>query len=169
MSRVGQVAKRSLRLLTYTRLFSGETFLKAVGSRNMTTEVEKAHLADEARKKYGDHVEETIFMKIIKKEIPAKICHEDDKCLAFHDVNPQAPVHFLVIPLVPVPRLQDVKEDDKDLLGHMMYVARLCATKLGLDEDGYRLIVNNGRNGAQSVFHLHIHVMGGRQMNWPPG
>ena len=135
-----------------------------------TIQVAKAQFAAEARKKYGDHVEgDSIFMKIINKDIPSKIFHEDEKCIAFHDVAPQAPVHFLVIPRMPVPRLQDAADDDKDLLGHLMLTAKQCATKLGLDEDGYRLVINNGKHGAQSVYHLHIHVLGGRQMQWPPG
>ena len=126
-------------------------------------------LLSTAKAKYGDHVEPSIFLKIINKEIPAKIIHEDEKCIAFHDVQPQAPVHFLVIPRLPMPRLQDAQEDDTALLGHLMYVAKSCAKDQGLDDDGYRLVINNGSNGAQSVFHLHLHVLGGRQMKWPPG
>lgn len=89
--------------------------------------------------------------------------------MAFHDVSPEAPVHFLVIPKLPMPRLQDAKEDDSALLGHLMYTAKKCASEQGLDENGYRVVINNGHHGSQSVFHLHIHVLGGRQMQWPPG
>ena len=139
-----------------------------LGVTTMLSEVDQAYLAAEARKKYGEQVEETIFSKIIRKEIPAKLLHEDEHCIAFHDVNPQAPTHFLVIPRVPIPMIQDVKEDDKFLLGHLLYVASKCASDLKLEED-YRVAINNGKHGAQSVYHLHIHVLGGRQLEWPPG
>lgn len=128
----------------------------------------QSQLAEDAKAKYGDSVQDTIFTKIINKEIPAKIIHEDDKCIAFHDVSPQAPVHFLVIPRLPIPMLQNVKDDDKELLGHLMVVAKKCADEQNLS-DGYRLVVNNGKMGCQSVYHLHLHVLGGRQLNWPPG
>jgi len=123
-------------------------------------EVEKAQSAV----KGGD----TIFGKIIRKEIPATILHEDDQCIAFNDVNPQAPVHFLVVPIKQIEQLSDVEDCDGELLGHLMLVASKVAKKQGL-ENGYRVVINNGRDGAQSVFHLHIHVLGMRQMNWPPG
>lgn len=113
-------------------------------------------------------MQDTIFTKIINKEIPSKIIHEDDKCVAFHDVSPQAPVHFLVIPRLPIPMIQDVKDDDKELLGHLMVVAKKCADEQNL-KDGYRIVVNNGKMGCQSVYHLHLHVLGGRQLSWPPG
>uniref|UniRef100_A0A673M399 Uncharacterized HIT-like protein Synpcc7942_1390 n=1 Tax=Sinocyclocheilus rhinocerous TaxID=307959 RepID=A0A673M399_9TELE len=112
--------------------------------------------------------EPTIFSKIIDKTIPAVIIYEDDKCLAFRDVNPQAPVHFLVIPRIPIPRISEAHDDDASLLGHLLIVAKNVAKKEGLDE-GYRVVINDGKNGAQSVYHLHIHVLGGRQMKWPPG
>ncbi|KAF6206695.1 hypothetical protein GE061_017931 [Apolygus lucorum] len=111
---------------------------------------------------------DTIFGKILRKEIPAKIIHEDDKCIAFHDAGPQAPVHFLVIPRKPIDMLSNAGEEDAELLGHLMITAKKVAKAQGL-ENGFRLIVNNGKDGAQSVYHLHIHVMGGRQMGWPPG
>uniref|UniRef100_A0A0A9X3V6 Histidine triad nucleotide-binding protein 1 n=1 Tax=Lygus hesperus TaxID=30085 RepID=A0A0A9X3V6_LYGHE len=111
---------------------------------------------------------DTIFGKILRKEIPAKLIHEDDKCIAFHDVSPQAPVHFLVIPRKPIDMLSNAEEEDSALLGHLMITAKKVAKAQGL-ENGFRLIVNNGKDGAQSVYHLHIHVMGGRQMGWPPG
>ncbi|XP_045608763.2 adenosine 5'-monophosphoramidase HINT1 [Procambarus clarkii] len=111
---------------------------------------------------------DTIFAKIIRGDIPTKFIYEDDQCVAFHDVSPQAPVHFLVIPRKPVAMLSDAEDSDEQLLGHMMIVARKVAKEQGLDK-GFRLVVNNGQHGAQSVYHLHLHVMGGRQMHWPPG
>ena len=126
----------------------------------MSDEVSKAQSAAAG----GD----TIFGKIVRKEIPAKIVHEDDLCLAFHDVNPQAPTHVLVIPKQPMAMIQDAKPEDAPLLGHLMVTAAQVATKLGLG-NGYRLVINNVRDGAQSVYHLHVHILGGRQMTWPPG
>ena len=111
---------------------------------------------------------ETVFAKIIRGEIPARIEHEDDLCLAFHDVAPQAPVHVLVIPKRPIESLAEVGDTDTALLGHLMVVATQLARRLGLDE-GYRIVVNCGRNGGQSVDHLHVHLLGGRQLGWPPG
>eukprot|EP00118_Oscarella_pearsei_P007685 m.38306 g.38306 ORF g.38306 m.38306 type:complete len:157 (+) comp32556_c0_seq1:562-1032(+) len=112
--------------------------------------------------------QETIFSKILRKEIPADIIHEDDKCIAFRDVSPQAPVHFLVIPRKPIRMLSQADDGDEELLGHLILVAKNVAKKENL-ENGFRLVINNGVNGAQSVYHLHVHVMGGRQMSWPPG
>ncbi|XP_075988737.1 adenosine 5'-monophosphoramidase HINT1-like [Anticarsia gemmatalis] len=109
----------------------------------------------------------TIFDKIIAKEIKADIIYEDELCLAFNDISPQAPVHFLVIPKRRIPRLQDAEPGDMDLLGHLMLVARSLGASRA--PSGWRLVVNNGRDGAQSVYHLHLHVLGGRQMGWPPG
>jgi histidine triad (HIT) family protein len=111
---------------------------------------------------------ETIFSKIIDRKIPARIEHEDDHCLAFHDVAPQAPTHVLVIPKKPIPSLADVEPADEALVGHLVMVATQLAAKLGLG-DGYRLVVNCGRDGGQSVDHLHVHLLGGRAMRWPPG
>ena len=111
---------------------------------------------------------DTIFGRIIRKEIPARIEHDDDLCLAFHDVAPQAPVHVLVIPKKPIPSLADLEPADEALMGHLVLVATRVAAKLGLG-DGYRLVVNCGRNGGQSVDHLHVHLLGGRQLRWPPG
>ena len=111
---------------------------------------------------------ETIFAKIIRREIPATVLYEDDVSLAFTDVNPQAPSHALVIPKRCITMIEEATEADEALLGHLMVVATKVATKLRL-KDGYRLVVNNGRHGAQSVYHLHIHILGGRQMHWPPG
>jgi histidine triad (HIT) family protein len=111
---------------------------------------------------------ETIFSKIIDRKIPARIEHEDDRCLAFHDVAPQAPTHVLVIPKQPIPSLADLEPADEALVGHLVLVATQLAAKHGLS-DGYRLVVNCGRNGGQSVDHLHVHLLGGRQLRWPPG
>ena len=111
---------------------------------------------------------ETIFEKIIRREIPAQIEHEDEICLAFHDVAPQAPTHILVIPKKPIPSLAGVTDADTPLLGHLMRVATEIAKKLNL-VDGYRLVVNCGADGGQTVDHLHIHLLGGRSLRWPPG
>jgi len=111
---------------------------------------------------------ETIFAKIIRREIPAQIEHEDEMCLAFHDVAPQAPTHILVIPKKPIPSLTGVTDADTPLLGHLMRVATEIAKKLNL-VDGYRLVVNCGADGGQTVDHLHIHLLGGRSLRWPPG
>jgi histidine triad (HIT) family protein len=111
---------------------------------------------------------DTIFGRIIRREIPARIEHEDDLCLAFHDVAPQAPIHVLVIPKRAIASLADVAVDDQSLLGHLIVVATQLAARLGLG-DGYRLVVNSGRNGGQSVDHLHVHLLGGRPLGWPPG
>ena len=111
---------------------------------------------------------ETIFAKIIRREIPADIVYEDDLCLAFRDVNPQAPVHILVIPKQSIARLVDAGDDDQSLLGHLMITANKIATEQGIG-DAFRLVVNNGASVGQSVFHLHLHILGGRSFTWPPG
>ncbi|CAN8023067.1 unnamed protein product [Ixodes persulcatus] len=110
----------------------------------------------------------TIFSKILDKSIPADIIYEDDKCLAFRDVNPQAKVHFLVIPRKHIPMLDHAGTEDTELLGHLLLVSKKVAAQENL-QDGYRLVINNGKDGCQSVYHLHVHVIGGRQMGWPPG
>ncbi|XP_029493279.1 histidine triad nucleotide-binding protein 2, mitochondrial [Oncorhynchus nerka] len=131
------------------------------------TKNDEVRLAEEASKKYGSPAP-TIFSRVIDKTIPADIIYEDDKCLAFRDISPQAPVHFLVIPRDPIPKISEVKDDDAELLGHLLVVAKNVAKKEALHE-GYRMVINDGKHGAQSVYHLHIHVLGGRQLNWPPG
>ena len=133
-----------------------------------TNEVEKAKAAGASLETQNLLSNPTIFDKIISKQIPAKIIYEDEKCLAFNDINPQAPVHFLVIPKRRISMLSLVEESDKEILGHLMYVASLVAGKEKLG-NGFRTVINNGVEGAQSVYHLHVHVMGGRQMKWPPG
>ena len=110
----------------------------------------------------------TIFKKIIDKEIQAKLVHEDDQCLAFHDVGPQAPTHVLVIPKREISSLAEAADSDAALLGHLLLVASKLAVQLGLTS-GYRIVINCGPDGGQSVDHLHLHLLGGRQMAWPPG
>ena len=110
---------------------------------------------------------DTIFGRIARGELPAKLVHEDDRALAFHDLHPQAPVHLLVIPRKPIARLDAAGPGDEALLGHLLLVARRVAAEAGLSD--YRLVVNNGAGAGQSVFHLHVHVLGGRPFGWPPG
>lgn len=143
--------------------------------RRMSSEVEKARTSVCTQ---GP----TIFSKIINKEIPADIIYEDGDCLAFRDISPQAPTHFLVIPKKQIPTLDSASSEHEKvfpflcfhmtiyvkLLGHLMLVCSQVAQKEGL-ASGYRVVVNNGPDGAQSVYHLHLHVLGGRQMQWPPG
>jgi histidine triad (HIT) family protein len=112
--------------------------------------------------------EKTIFQRIIDKEIPAKIIFEDDQCLAFHDIAAQAPTHVLIIPKRPIESVAALADNDADLMAHMWLVIRDLAKQLGL-EQGYRVVVNCGRDGGQSVDHLHFHLLGGRRMSWPPG
>ena len=112
--------------------------------------------------------EKTIFKKIIDREIPAQIVYEDEQCLAFRDINPQAPVHVLVIPKKEIPSLDRVEAEDQPLLGHMLLVIRRLAGELQL-EDGYRVVINCGPDGGQAVDHLHFHLLGQRKLTWPPG
>lgn len=112
----------------------------------------------------------SIFTKIINGEIPARIVKRNDEMIAFHDVNPQAPVHVLVVPVREVEAVRDLKgADGERLLGRLMAFAAEVAADLGLDASGYRLVANTGRDGGQSVFHLHLHILGGRPLGWPPG
>jgi histidine triad (HIT) family protein len=111
----------------------------------------------------------TIFEKIAAREIPAKIVFEDEEVLAFHDVNPQAPVHVLVVPKRVIPRVAEATADDQALLGKLLLTTRVVAEKLDLLREGYRVVINNGRNAGETVPHLHVHVLGGRAMSWPPG
>jgi len=110
----------------------------------------------------------TLFGKIISREIPADIVYEDEHCLAFRDINPQASTHVLLIPKKEIPQLSDATAEDKALLGHMMVTAGKIARELGVG-DAFRLVVNNGADAGQSVFHLHLHILGGRKFAWPPG
>lgn len=113
----------------------------------------------------------TLFEKIIAGEIPAQFVYQDDLAVAFHDISPQAPTHVLVIPRKPIPRVGEAQEEDAALLGHLLIVAGKIATDMGFNEEekGFRLVINNGRNGGEAVPHLHIHLLSGRQMTWPPG
>ena len=111
---------------------------------------------------------ETIFSKIINRELPADIVYEDEHCLAFRDVNPQAPVHILIIPKKSIAMLSDAGDDDQALLGHLMLAANKVAAQEGV-AGAYRLVTNNGAEVGQSVFHLHLHLLAGRSFTWPPG
>jgi histidine triad (HIT) family protein len=111
---------------------------------------------------------DTLFQKIIDKEIPAEVIYEDELSLAFKDINPVAPNHVLIIPKKHIPKISDAGSEDKDLLGHLLYVAGEVARELGV-EDAFRLVINNGADAQQTVFHLHIHLIAGRPFTWPPG
>ncbi len=111
----------------------------------------------------------TIFTQIINREIPANIVYEDQFCLAFKDINPQAPVHVLLIPKKEIISMATVETEDQAVLGHLMVKASEIASTLGLSENGYRLVVNTNKDAGQSVYHLHIHILGGRKLTWPPG
>jgi histidine triad (HIT) family protein len=112
---------------------------------------------------------QNIFEKIIAREIPADIVYEDETVLAFRDVNPKAPVHVLIIPKKNITRLSEAGEVDEKLLGHLLLKAGAVARQLGLDTTGYRVVINNGRDGGETVPHLHCHILGGRALSWPPG
>jgi len=111
----------------------------------------------------------TIFTKIINRDLPADIVYEDDLCLAFRDINPVAPVHILVIPKKVITGLEEAKGEDHAILGHLLIKATEIARTEGLEEGGYRVVINNGEEAGQSVFHLHLHLLGGRPFSWPPG
>jgi histidine triad (HIT) family protein len=113
--------------------------------------------------------EKTIFQKIIDREIPAKIVHETDQILAFHDIAPQAPVHVLVIPKKPIVRVAEISSEDQNLLGALLIGAQEVAKKLNITQSGFRIVINNGKDAGEAVPHLHVHVLGGRKMDWPPG
>ena len=111
----------------------------------------------------------TLFEKIIAREVPAAIVYEDDVVMAFRDINPQAPTHVLIVPKKPLPRIAEATDADQSLLGHLLLKAAVVAEKVGLKPHGYRLVINNGVDGGETVAHLHCHILGGRHMNWPPG
>tara|TARA_S200000501_G_scaffold68278_1_gene59973 strand:- start:5033 stop:5374 length:342 start_codon:yes stop_codon:yes gene_type:complete len=113
-------------------------------------------------------MEATLFEKIINKEIPADILYEDELSIVIKDISPQAPTHLLIIPKKVIPKLSDATDGDQNILGHLMLVAGKIAEQLELDET-FRLVVNNGAKAGQSVFHLHLHLLSGRSLNWPPG
>jgi len=113
--------------------------------------------------------ENCLFCKIIAGEIPADFVHQDERCVVIRDINPQAPSHVLVIPREHLESLDDASQKDESLLGHLLRVGARVANDLGHGEDGYRSVINTGAGAGQSVFHLHVHVLAGRPMNWPPG
>jgi histidine triad (HIT) family protein len=110
----------------------------------------------------------TLFQKIADKEIPAKLIHEDAVCVAFHDIAPQAPTHILIVPRKPIPRVAEATAEDQAILGHMLLVAGQLSRQLGLAK-GFRVVINNGPDGGETVPHLHVHLLGGRALDWPPG
>jgi len=110
-----------------------------------------------------------VFARILRGEIPAAVLHDDHLCMAFRDVAPKAPTHFLVVPKRALARLADADESDKAVLGHLLWVAAEVCRELGVANDGFRVVVNNGARAGQSVFHLHVHVLAGRELGWPPG
>lgn len=111
---------------------------------------------------------ETIFTKIINREIPADIIYEDEIALAFNDINPQAPVHFLVIPKKPIATINDIGEGDREVVGHLSYVAAKLAAEKGFAEEGFRTVMNCNEFGGQTVYHIHLHVLAGKPLGWPP-
>lgn len=111
----------------------------------------------------------TLFQKIADREIPANIVYEDDFCLCFHDISPQAPIHLLLVPKKHIPRIAESEADDQDLLGHLMRRVKIIAEQEGFAEAGFRTVINNGSDGGETVPHLHIHILAGRKLTWPPG
>ncbi len=113
--------------------------------------------------------DQNVFAKILRKEIPVDVVYEDERCLAFRDANPKAPVHVLVIPKLDIAKIGDARPEDAEILGHLWWAAGEVARREGIADDGYRLVVNHGERAGQSVFHVHVHVLGGRALSWPPG
>lgn len=113
--------------------------------------------------------EKTLFQKIADREIPADIVYEDDLCLCFRDINPQAPVHLLIVPKKPIVRIAEAELSDQETLGHLLLTAQKVAKQEGFAEDGFRTVINNGRDGGEEVPHLHLHILAGRKLTWPPG
>jgi len=111
----------------------------------------------------------TLFEKIAARQIPAKLIHEDDDVIAFHDINPQAPIHVLIVPKKSIPRIANTTVADQPLLGKLLFTAQELARSLGIVESGFRIVINNGRDGGETVPHLHLHLLGGRPLGWPPG
>ncbi len=118
---------------------------------------------------YGEERNPTIFGKILRKEIPADVVWEDIHCLAFRDITPVAPTHILVIPKRRIEKLSSTTQEHRSVLGHLLSVAAQIAEQEGLGENGYRVVINNGEKAGQTVFHLHLHIIGGRDLDWPPG
>ena len=113
--------------------------------------------------------EDCLFCKIAAGDIPAEKVYEDDRCMAFKDINPQAPVHILIIPREHIANINEVSEDNKELAGHLLFVAGRIASEQELSDSGYRLVINTNRDAGQEVFHIHVHLLGKRRMSWPPG
>lgn len=111
----------------------------------------------------------TLFTRIINREIPADIVYEDDRAIAFNDIDPQAPIHMLIVPKKEIPTINDISEEDEALVGHLYRIAAQLAHEKGIAEDGYRVVMNCNEYGGQSVYHIHLHMMGGRRMGWPAG
>ncbi|MDX5297776.1 MAG: histidine triad nucleotide-binding protein [Gammaproteobacteria bacterium] len=111
---------------------------------------------------------DTLFSKIIRREIPADIVYEDELCLAFRDINPQAPVHLLIIPKKPIATVNDLELQDRELAGHLLFTAGKIAKDMGFAEDGYRVVMNCNDNGGQTVYHIHLHLLAGKPLGWPP-
>lgn len=157
--------------LCLSSIRANNAILSSFSAKIHTTQIQrddggKVDLAAEARKRKKD--KPNIFLKIINKEIKADILYEDEEVLAFKDVNPVAPTHFLVIPKKEIHCMSAATEADIPILGKLLDIARQLAAKEGL-ENGYRIVINEGKHGCQSIYHLHAHVIGGRQMRWPPG
>lgn len=111
----------------------------------------------------------TLFTRIINREIPADIVYEDEQAIAFNDIDPQAPLHVLIVPKKEIPTINDIGEEDEALVGHLYRIAAQLAYEKGIAEDGYRVVMNCNEYGGQSVYHIHLHMMGGRRMGWPAG
>jgi len=116
-----------------------------------------------------NHDTNCLFCKIIEKKIPAKIVHEDDYAIAFEDINPKAPVHTLIVPKKHIADIHSIAVTDREVVGHLFFVARTIASQKGLEKSGYRMVINNGKDAGQTVFHIHLHLLAGRAFSWPPG
>jgi histidine triad (HIT) family protein len=162
VARFGKSFRPTLSYLPLERGFASKKMSESEGDKAQAAKSSDAAINPNAP---------TFFDKIISGEVKANVIYDDEQCLAFRDVHPQGPVHFLVIPKNKrgLNRLSSATEDHKSLLGHLMFAAQKVAHQEGLVKDGYRLVINDGPYGCQSVYHLHIHVIGGRQMSWPPG
>ena len=113
--------------------------------------------------------DKTLFEKIADREIPADIAYEDNLCICFRDINPQAPVHLLIVPRKPITRISETDSNDKEILGHLLLIANKVSRQEGFAEAGFRTVINNGNDGGEEVPHLHLHILAGRKLNWPPG
>ncbi|KAJ8903402.1 hypothetical protein NDN08_004510 [Rhodosorus marinus] len=141
---------------------------RSANSRRCFTRSARLQMTETGVEAPTEDPQDTIFGKIVRKEIPADIIYEDEKCLAFRDISPQAPTHVLVIPKKTISMLDRADETDAELLGHLLLTSKKVAEIDNLG-NGYRVVINNGKEGCQSVYHLHLHVLGGRQLSWPPG